>query len=76
MPQIREGDLIEFQYHLLTETGKFQRLGPKVGPGETRVAYVESDRVLDQPETPFHTGYDYFVPLKDIKKQEVNAGAT
>jgi hypothetical protein len=75
MPQLTEGDPIEFEYFLLTETGKFQKFGPKVGPNETRIAYVKSDRVIEEPESPFHTGYDYFVPAKDVRKQEVAANA-
>ena len=75
MPELKEGDRIEFCYYLLTETGTFQRFGPNVRPGETRVAYVKSDRIIELPEQPYHTGYDYFVPAEAVRKQQTTASA-
>lgn len=76
LPDLKKGDPIEFCYQLLVATGEFQEFYPKVGPGETRLALVKSDQVLEEPESPLHTGYDYFVPVKNIKKREVAASAT
>jgi len=65
----KKDDRIEFNYRLFAHSGKVTRLGPKVGPNETRIVYVEADeQVEDADWSQCHSGKDFFVSLPDVRK--------
>lgn len=63
-----KGDRVTFPYGLIAQNpATVTHLGPLVGPGESRLVYVETDEVVNDKEVDeLHDGKHYFVPLTHL----------
>ena len=61
------GDRVKFPYKLMTFPGEITRLGDLVGSGEFRIAYIKSDRQIEEPDGMAITGYDFYAPINELQ---------